>query len=105
MHKDDECRDAILSTLSRIPYGKVCSYGQIANLAGQSGKARYVAYILKHLPNNSKIPWHRVINSQGKSSFPSGTMMHKLQYEKLLNEGIATPLNAASRRRFTWSGN
>lgn len=105
MHKDIECRDAILSTLSRIPCGKVCSYGQVAKLAGQSGKARYVAYILKHLPNNSKIPWHRVINSQGKISFPSGSEMHKIQSEKLLTEGIEMPLNAASRLSFTWLGN
>ncbi len=49
--------------LNNIPYGKVTSYGSIATLAGNPRAARQVVQIL-HKTNN--IPWHRVINSQGK---------------------------------------
>tara|TARA_R110002167_G_scaffold273605_1_gene479810 strand:- start:729 stop:1049 length:321 start_codon:yes stop_codon:yes gene_type:complete len=80
--------DAILITLANIPAGKVSSYGEVARRAGFPGLARYVAYILKNLPNDSKIPWHRVINSQGKLSFPKDGTMYCLQRSKLKEEGI-----------------
>lgn len=94
--------DAILSTLACIPAGKVSSYGDIAKRSGFPGLARYVAYILKHLPNDSKIPWHRVISSQGKISFPKDSDMHLLQRSKLLAEGIALSESNTVAKRFFW---
>ena len=41
------------------------SYGAVADRAGLPGYARYVGYTLKHLPPESSLPWHRVINSEG----------------------------------------
>jgi methylated-DNA-protein-cysteine methyltransferase related protein len=49
--------------LKRIPKGKVTSYGTIAALAGSPRAARQVVRIIHRTKN---IPWHRVINSQGK---------------------------------------
>jgi len=49
--------------LKNIPYGKVTTYGTIATLAGSPKAARQVVQILHRTDN---IPWHRVINSQGK---------------------------------------
>ena len=49
--------------LKNIPRGKVTSYGTIAALAGSPRAARQVVQILHRTDN---IPWHRVINSQGK---------------------------------------
>ncbi|MCH7309445.1 MGMT family protein [Acinetobacter sp. NIPH 1852] len=65
---DHELHRQILEVIALIPNGKVASYGQIAKLAGLPKHARLVGYVLKHLDKDSKIPWHRVINAQGKIS-------------------------------------
>jgi len=51
--------------LSQVPEGKVCSYGRLANLAGL-GNARQTCRWLRELPKDSSLPWHRIVNAQGK---------------------------------------
>jgi len=51
--------------VSKIPYGRVASYGQIAELIYEYGRARQVGCSLRRLKLPSNIPWHRVINSKG----------------------------------------
>ena len=85
---EDSKAKAILVTLSNIPYGKVSTYGDIAKYAGYPGLARYVASTLKKLPKNTTIPWHRVINSRGKSSFPPNSDKYHQQVQLLKAEGI-----------------
>jgi methylated-DNA-protein-cysteine methyltransferase-like protein len=94
--------DAILVTLASIPSGKVSTYGDIAKRAGLPGLARYVAKVLKDLPDNSSIPWHRVINSQGKISFPKDSNMHLLQLTKLQKEGITLSQSNTVNKLFFW---
>lgn len=79
---------AILNTIAQIPYGKVSTYGHIAALAGYPGNARYVGRLLKELPNNTKIPWHRVLNSTGRSSFPVGSEKQLEQFQRLQEEQV-----------------
>ena len=76
-------------TVSKIPYGKVATYGQIADLIYEYGKARKVGLALIRLNLASNIPWHRVINSKGlitMSVSRNGTDW--MQKELLINEGI-----------------
>jgi len=61
----------IYTVVSMIPKGCVATYGQIAELAGLPRQARLVGYALNVLPKGTRIPWHRVINSQGKISLRS----------------------------------
>lgn len=84
----EEARSAILAILANIPAGKVASYGMVAEFAGLKGHARYVGYILKNLPEGSKIPWHRVINASGHCAFPPDSPQYKTQIEKLTAENI-----------------
>jgi len=49
--------------MKSIPKGKIISYGAVAALAGSPKAARRVVQILHRTKN---IPWHRVVNSQGK---------------------------------------
>lgn len=64
----------IYEIVRHIPYGKVATYGQIARLAGIPGHARQVGYALHRLPEGTDVPWHRVINEQGRISLlPEGT--------------------------------
>jgi len=51
-----------------VPSGKVTSYGAIARMLGQPHAARTVGWALHSLPEGSDVPWHRVINSQGRVS-------------------------------------
>ena len=90
-HQDPSLKERILQTIALIPKGKVCTYGKVAEYAGAQRRARLVGTILKQLPAGSRIPWHRVINSQGKISFPEGSDKHQEQLQRLEKEGI-TPL-------------
>jgi len=58
----------IYATVSRIPPGRVATYGQVAALTGLAGRARQVGYALHALPEGSPVPWHRVINARGEIS-------------------------------------
>ena len=76
-------------TVSKIPKGKVATYGKIADLIYEYGRARQVGWALRRLKLPSKIPWHRVINSKGlitMSVSRNGTDW--IQKELLINEGI-----------------
>ena len=75
--------------VSKIPSGKVATYGQIAELIYAYGRARQVGWALRRLKLPSNIPWHRVINSKGlitMSVSRNGTDW--MQKELLINEGI-----------------
>jgi methylated-DNA-protein-cysteine methyltransferase-like protein len=58
----------IYAIVSRIPHGRVATYGQVARLAGLPGHARMVGYALAALPDRSRLPWHRVVNARGEIS-------------------------------------
>jgi len=79
----------IYQTVSKIPKGKVASYKRVAELTGLAGHARMVGYALHKLPEGSDVPWHRVINSQGRISYSvSKYSEDNLQKLLLLEEGI-----------------
>ncbi len=76
-------------TVSKIPYGKIATYGQIADLIYEYGRARQVGWALRRLNLPSNIPWYRVINSKElitMSVSRNGTDW--MQRELLINEGI-----------------
>lgn len=78
----------IWKVTSLIPRGSVASYGQIADLAGLPGRARLVSKALKDAPRELDLPWHRIINAQGKISLPKNSESYREQRERLLMEGV-----------------
>jgi methylated-DNA-protein-cysteine methyltransferase-like protein len=50
-----------------IPPGRVATYGQIAAIEGRC-TPRMVGYAMAAVPAGSGVPWHRVINSAGRTS-------------------------------------
>lgn len=58
----------IYDIVGRIPAGRVATYGQVAALAGRPRHARQVGHALRVLPQDSDVPWYRVINAQGEIS-------------------------------------
>lgn len=95
--------DAILAIVQSIPAGRVATYGQVAELAGLPGRARLVGTTLGKLPDDSGVPWHRVVNAAGRIS-PRGDGLSATEQELLLaDEGVA--IDARGRIRlavFQW---
>lgn len=81
-------KEAIYLALMYVPKGKVITYGQLATLAGLPGAARLAGTLLCGLPDNTDLPWHRVINAQGKISLPQSSAAYAEQKRRLEAEGI-----------------
>ena len=71
-----------------IPAGSVATYGDVARHAGLPGAARRVGRALRVLPEDTNIPWHRVINAQGQLVVPGGSDARGRQRERLESEGV-----------------
>ena len=80
--------ETIWNIVAQIPEGKVATYGQIAKLSGLTISPKIVGYALRSFPASIKLPWHRVINSKGKISFPEGTDKFNIQLELLRSENV-----------------
>lgn len=76
-----------IRTISSIPEGKVMSYGQISRCAGNPRAARRVARILHTMSEKYHLPWHRVVNAQGKITIKEGLNRDR-QCELLKKEGV-----------------
>lgn len=87
--KSNDTFKKIYALVSLIPSGRVATYGQIAAMIGQGMPARIVGFALNGLPDNHKVPWHRVINSRGTISYASSRGDHdSLQRLLLEREGV-----------------
>jgi methylated-DNA-protein-cysteine methyltransferase-like protein len=92
----------ILEAISRIPRGRVATYGQIAAIAGYPRGARLVGMVLQRTPAGTRIPWHRVINAQGKLSFPRRSESYRLQRSRLEREGVYFRGERIELARYRW---
>jgi methylated-DNA-protein-cysteine methyltransferase related protein len=93
----------IYAVVSRIPRGRVATYGQVARLAGLPRQARLVGYSLSVLPEDSVLPWHRVVNAQGRISLRSNVLGHdELQAQLLRREGVRFVSGAIPLLRHQW---
>ncbi|HUI65488.1 MAG TPA: MGMT family protein [Bacteroidota bacterium] len=90
----------IWETVSRVPRGKVSSYGSIARLSGLPRQARLAGYALHNLPPGMDIPWHRVINSAGRISLPG--IRGETQARLLKREGVVFHQGKIDLKRFGW---
>lgn len=78
-------RERVYALVSRIPKGRVMTYGQLAALAGHPQAARIVGGIAHY--GDPDLPWQRVVNKQGRlaAGYPGGRIAHKQHLEA---EGI-----------------
>ena len=95
-------KQKIWQIVNQIPRGKVASYGQVAKMAELPGYARYVGHVMKSLPADSRLPWHRVVNSRGQLSFPRDSREYQLQKSRLEAEGIIFVNGRFSLDKYTW---
>jgi len=89
--------------IKRIPKGKVATFGLIATMAGNPRGARQVVRVLSSCIAKDKLPWHRVINREGKISLPIGNGYEE-QHRLLEREGVVFGLgDRVDLSRFLWT--
>ena len=93
---------AILRTIAAIPRGRVASYGEIAARAGLPRHARLVGRVLGDSDPALKLPWQRVLRSDGRIAFPPGSRGHREQRQRLLSEGVIVVKGRVDLKRFGW---
>ena len=96
--------DLVFAVVARIPKGRIATYGQVAQLAGLPRQARLVGYALHALPEQSRLPWHRVVNAEGRISLRSDGSGHdRLQRVLLERESVRFDAQGVvSLKRFQW---
>jgi len=72
-------------TITRIPKGRVATYGDVARATGYPGAARQVAWALHNAKGG--IPWHRVLGAGGHIRLPGEAGLE--QRTRLQAEGVA----------------
>jgi len=102
--KTESRYNQIYNMVRLIPKGRVASYGQIATLVDRC-TARMVGYAMAGLKYGSDVPWHRVINSQGKISPRSTGDGDLIQRALLEDEGIGfDDQGRINFSTFRWAG-
>ncbi|NLQ18916.1 cysteine methyltransferase [Marinomonas sp. M1K-6] len=80
-------KSQVFLILDALPQGECIAYGELAKQAGFPGYARQIGQLMKNLPKDTKLPWHRVVNSQRRISFAENTDAYLRQKARLKQEG------------------
>jgi methylated-DNA-protein-cysteine methyltransferase-like protein len=90
----------IWQVVMMIPAGSVATYGDVARQAGLGRAARRVGRSLRGLPEGTAVPWHRVVNAQGRVVVPGGGAT---QRRRLESEGVVFRSESGlSLRNYRW---
>jgi len=91
--KEESFFEKVYIIVKQIPYGKVTTYGIIANYLGTPKSARMVGWALNSSGMDNTVPAHRVVNRNGiltgKHHFKGTNLMKQL----LENEEIMVSNN------------
>lgn len=79
----------IYNAVKQIPYGKVATYGQVAEMAGNKKMSRAVGNALHKNPDPDNIPCYRVVNSKGELAGEFAFGGAGKQAKLLEREGVA----------------
>lgn len=97
--------EKIYQIVKSIPEGKVCTYGQVARLAGNPRWARVVGYALHVNPAFGVIPCHRVVNRQGRTAPAFAFGGSDVQRAMLEAEGVTfLPDGTVDMDKHNWLG-
>jgi methylated-DNA-protein-cysteine methyltransferase-like protein len=102
-------RERVYAVVQRVPAGRVTTYGDVGSVLGSPTVARQVGYALAALPAERRdVPWHRVINAQGRISFRGDDGRGAEQLARLQAEGVELTASGRvtdfSSRRFVFEG-
>ena len=97
-----EFTQKVMQQIHKIPAGKIATYKQIAELSGKPQASRGVSWILHSCSTAYKLPWHRVLNSQGKISFEKTSHNYRKQKKLLLGEGVIFDGEQLNMAKYQW---
>jgi len=93
----------IYEVVKQAPWGKVTTYGAVAQIVGRGCDARLVGYAMAGLKDDD-VPWQRVINAQGMIS-PRAGRGADIQRKRLEAEGVEfDERGRIDFDRFGWRG-
>ena len=79
--------ERLRDVVREVPPGHVATYGQVsAQVLGTI--PRHVGYALAGLPEDTDVPWHRIVNAEGRVSLPRDAPGHAEQVRRLCAEGV-----------------
>lgn len=90
----------IYEAVKRIPKGRVATYGQVAEMAGDKKMARAVGNALHKNPDPSEIPCHRVVNAKGELSGAFAFGGEREQEKRLMREGVVVTDSRVDLRKY-----
>lgn len=90
----------IYEAVKKIPKGRVATYGQIAEMAGDRKMARAVGNALHNNPDPATIPCHRVVNSKGLLAGGFAFGGEEVQARLLREEGVEVIDDKVDLERF-----
>jgi methylated-DNA-protein-cysteine methyltransferase-like protein len=86
-----------------IPPGRVTTYGALAKAAGGSGiAARSITSILSRCPNQSAIPYHRIVYANGRIWFSEQDRQSRMRLYKRENIQITEKGYVADFENRVW---
>ena len=93
----------VIKVVKQIPYGKVSTYGDIAEFISSRKSARMVGWVLNKQKGNTDVPAHRVVNKKGlltgKMHFNGINLMQNL----LESEGVEIKNNQiVNLEKYLW---
>ncbi|MBI3115573.1 MAG: MGMT family protein [Candidatus Kerfeldbacteria bacterium] len=96
----------VYGKVRQIPKGRVATYGQVAALLGAPRASRQVGWALNRLKPNTKVPWQRVLNREGRITIQNARATKDLQAALLRAEGVMVDFREdnywVDLRRFQW---
>lgn len=90
----------IYEAVKKIPRGKVATYGQVAELAGDKKMARAVGNALHKNPDPDTIPCYRVVNAQGELAGKFAFGGADVQAKLLEADGIEVTDNKVDLKKY-----
>ena len=92
----------IYEAVKQIPYGRVATYAQIAELAGDKKMARAVGNALHKNPDPDNVPCFRVVNSKGELAGEFAFGGSGAQAKLLRAEGIVVTDGRVDMEKYQW---
>ena len=86
-NKQEDFFDKVYKVVAKIPYGKVATYGDIAEVCGIRSSARTVGWALNGTKDMG-LPCHRVVNRYGALSGKHHFGAFNLMEDLLKSEGV-----------------
>ena len=86
--KNKDFFDLVYQVCREIPFGRVTSYGAIANYLGANRGARMVGWAMNNAHKMPEIPAHRVVNRNGQLTGKMHFSTPNEMEERLMKEGI-----------------